>query len=219
MTRDQISNWSEKHALLMLALSAVVLFTQRMELLSLGAMISFSSFAHRGSKHLAAIKPFGGYANLITGLRLILILVASFLFSVVTPEVIFGILLGATILDMLDGFVARKTKQTTDFGSYFDREVGSFLVLLLCFYFFQYQEEAWWILIPGLMGYIFTLLMAQLKKNDNTEGRDMITVASKGIFTTILLVSILQSVSYLLVVGAATMVISFLPPIVKNLKA
>lgn len=193
----------------MLVLSTIVIFTKRIELLSLGALISFSSFIHRGSKSLSEMKPLGGYANMVTGLRLILLVVGSFLFSFISKEVLLFLMGSAVLLDLVDGYLARKFNQTSIFGQYFDMEVDAFFVLLMCFYYFQYQEVAWWILIPGLLRYAFKSYTTLFPKKDFIETKKRYAATIAGLFFAILLICIYVDLPYALLLGSAAIIISF----------
>ncbi len=218
MTLDQIENWNGRHAILMFCLSCLVLFTQRIELLSLGAIISFSSLIHRNSKDLKKMVPSGGYANLVTGIRLLLLIIGSFLFSTVSKEVLFGIMTCAVLLDILDGFLARKYGHTSIFGQYFDMEVDAFFVLLMCFYYFQYQEIGWWILIPGVLRYVFRIFTLMFPKEGYVESKKSYAAMVAGTFFTILLACILFNLPYALLIGSIAIMLSFSVSIIEYLR-
>ena len=169
MSDEQINKWNTRHAQLMLILIVLTLLTERIELLSLGAIISFSSLIHRGSKDLVKMKPPGGYANWVTGFRLILILIGSFLFGIVPDHILLELMLTAVLLDAIDGFLARKYDHSSTFGSFFDMEVDAFFVLLMCFYYYQYEGIGWWILIPGALRYLYKAMLIMFPKPDFKE--------------------------------------------------
>jgi len=164
------------------------------------------------------MKPFGGYANIVTGLRLILIIIGSFLFSTASKEVIFGIMTGAVLLDVVDGYLARKHGQSSTFGQFFDMEVDAFFVLLMCFYYFQYQEVGWWILVPGIMRYVFKIFTSIVPKEGFVETKKSYAAIVAGTFFVILLACILYELPYALLVGSIAIVLSFSVSIVEYLR-
>ena len=202
----------------MLLFSFLVICTQKLELISLGALISFSSYIHQSSENLKRMKPLGGYANLVTGTRLILIVTASFLFSFVAKEWLLMLLVGSVLLDFVDGYLARKYKQESTFGQFFDMEVDAFFVLLMCFYYYQYQEIGWWILIPGLMRYLFKVFTVIIPKDGFVESRKKYAATIAGIFFAILLICMVFDLPYLLMLGSVAIIGSFSISLIEYVK-
>ena len=196
----------------MLVLIVLTLVTEKIELLSLGAIISFSSLIHRFSKDLGKMKPPGGYANWVTGFRLVLILIGSFLFGVVSKNVILAIMLTAVLLDVVDGFLARKYDQASNFGSFFDMEVDAFFVLLMCFYYYQFEGIGWWILIPGALRYIYKGMLILFPKPEFKEKKRKYASYIAGTFFVVLCAGIvIEGVykNYTLMIGAVLVSLSF----------
>ena len=196
----------------MLALIVLVLITNKIVLLSLGAIISFSSFVHQGSSALAKLKPIGGYANWITGFRLLLIIIGSFLFVSFSGKLILAIMLSAVILDVVDGFLARKFKQTSLFGQYFDMEVDAFFVLLMCFYYYIHGGVGWWILIPGSLRYIYRVLISLIPKPNFIEKKRKYASYIAGLFFILLVGCLIAPNNILepfLMIGSILIVASF----------
>lgn len=206
---NYINGWNNRHAILMLSLSVFVIFTKRIEILSLGGMISFSSLIHRGSEHLSKLTPPGGYANLVTGFRLLLIIVGSFLFSIVSKELLFIIMGSVVVLDVLDGFLARKFNQVTEFGQFFDMEVDALFVLLMCFYYFQYEGMGWWILVPGMLRYVYKVFIQIFPKEGFVETKKRYASLVAGTFFTLLIICIMINLPYGLEIGSLAIVLSF----------
>jgi len=61
----------------------------------------------------------------------------------------------ATILDGVDGWLARRTRMTSAFGARFDMETDVLLVLVLSGLAWQYGKAGAWVLLCGLMRYLF----------------------------------------------------------------
>ena len=66
-----------------------------------------------------------------------------------------GVGLGATALDGVDGWLARRTRMTSAFGARFDMETDVLLVLALSVLAWQYGKAGAWVLLCGLMRYVF----------------------------------------------------------------
>jgi phosphatidylglycerophosphate synthase len=60
-----------------------------------------------------------------------------------------------TALDGVDGWLARRTRLTSAFGARFDMEVDALLILVLSILAWQYGKAGSWIVLAGLMRYLF----------------------------------------------------------------
>ena len=60
-----------------------------------------------------------------------------------------------TALDGVDGWLARRGRMTSGFGARFDMEVDALLVLVLSLLAWQYGKAGGWILLAGLLRYLF----------------------------------------------------------------
>jgi phosphatidylglycerophosphate synthase len=61
------------------------------------------------------------------------------------------------LLDGLDGWLARKTGQTSPFGARFDMEVDSLFAIVLSLLVWQSDKVGWWVLLLGLPRPLFIL--------------------------------------------------------------
>lgn len=104
-----------------------------------------------------------GYANTVTAMRAALACLAGAIalcadgFFRAGPLVIFLIALAAVALalDGVDGFLARRFDQVSDFGARFDMETDAFLILVLSLAALMLGKAGPWILAIGLMRYVF----------------------------------------------------------------
>lgn len=100
-----------------------------------------------------------GLANLITGARAVLVAgVAAAGFAATTPRaalVVVTVGTVAALLDLADGWVARRTGTTTAFGARFDMEVDAALILVLSALVWRFGVTGPWVLAAGLMRYAF----------------------------------------------------------------
>ena len=65
--------------------------------------------------------------------------------------------------DGLDGWLARRNHQDSEFGEYFDKETDAFFLLLLCILAVVYERLGPWILIIGLLRYVFVITVHALR--------------------------------------------------------
>lgn len=61
----------------------------------------------------------------------------------------------ALLLDGLDGWLARRYGESSDFGARFDMEVDAALILVLCLGLLAADKAGAWVLAIGLMRYVF----------------------------------------------------------------
>ena len=151
---EKIHNWNKHHALLILIAGGVSLLLENAIPLSIAAIISFHYFIWQHLFLLKKYKPFGGYANWVTYIRLMAIVGLGFLPVGSNPLLIFGVVAGAVSLDGVDGFLARKYKTVSEFGGWLDMESDAFYVCLISFLFYFKGLLPAWILFVGLMRYL-----------------------------------------------------------------
>jgi phosphatidylglycerophosphate synthase len=61
----------------------------------------------------------------------------------------------AMLLDGLDGWLARRTSTSTDFGARFDMELDAFLILALSILVLLTGQTGPWVILIGLLRYLF----------------------------------------------------------------
>lgn len=100
-----------------------------------------------------------GPANQITMVRVVLVaLVAGFIgerSSTSAATVIVAISLLATVLDGVDGWLARRSGLASPFGARFDMEVDALLILVLAILVWQSERAGAWVVLSGLLRYLF----------------------------------------------------------------
>ncbi len=60
-----------------------------------------------------------------------------------------------TVLDGVDGWLARRTQMTSPFGARFDMETDALLIQVLAILAWQYDKAGAWVLASGLIRYVF----------------------------------------------------------------
>lgn len=102
-----------------------------------------------------------GPANAITTARAALVaVVAGTVGEPVLPTtalMIAAVSLSITLLDGADGWFARRTRMSSEFGARFDMEVDALLILALAVLAWQYDKAGVWVIASGLLRYGFVL--------------------------------------------------------------
>ena len=100
-----------------------------------------------------------GAANQITTLRAILVaLVASLVGEPRRPEIAAAAVaasVAVTVLDGVDGWLARRQQIASRFGARFDMEIDALLILALSVLAWRHQKTGAWVVASGLMRYAF----------------------------------------------------------------
>ena len=218
---DKISQWNSIHAIVILASVALCLLSENFVYLLIGAFASFCYFIISCRDTLRQLQPFGGYANWVTGFRFILISgLMMFLSSLSFVELGAGLIVFVS-LDGVDGWLARKYKQSTTFGQYFDMELDALFVMMMCCYYFSFKEIGIWILFPGLLRYLYRIGIDIFPKKSFRESKKRYASTIAGIFFTILILVLFLGQElrlYLLAFGSLLIVVSFSISIVEYVK-
>ena len=107
---------------------------------------------------LRAHHPFSrfGAANQVTLFRALLVsLVAALIGEPARPLAAASLALAATMLDGVDGWIARRADMTSAFGARFDVEVDALLIQALAILVWRYGKAGSWVLASGLLRYLF----------------------------------------------------------------
>jgi phosphatidylglycerophosphate synthase len=111
--------------------------------------------------HLRDHHPFSrfGPANQATTVRALLVALVAGLIGEAQTPVLAAAAVGAgavaTVVDGLDGWLARRTGMASRFGARFDLEVDALLILVLSILAWQYGKAGAWVLASGLLRYGF----------------------------------------------------------------
>ena len=142
------------------------------------------------NKEITATVKSWNLPNKLTVLRVLLIPVFMFTFITGDKNVNVGIYVFSCLTDWIDGFLARKLKQTSAFGAFLDPVadklmVATALVLLVC------QLPVWWFAVPVALIICRELGVSALREWMAERGaRNTIKVGSLGKVKTALQVSI-----------------------------
>jgi phosphatidylglycerophosphate synthase len=119
------------------------------------AVIMAIAMAHRAHHPFTRFGP----ANQMTTVRALLVaLVAGFIGQPNAPlaaTLAAAASGGATLLDGVDGWLARRSQMTSGFGARFDMEVDALLIQVLAVLAWQWDKAGPWVLLSGLLRYVF----------------------------------------------------------------
>lgn len=101
-----------------------------------------------------------GPANQITMARAVIVALLTALIgeppaTTTTTAVATAASLAALLLDGVDGWLARRSRMVSAFGARFDMEIDALLILVLAILVWQYERAGAWIVLAGLLRYLF----------------------------------------------------------------
>ncbi len=159
--------WSESNAALMIAVALAAAAGLPLWLLSLSGALSFALLSYRCRQRWTPAGRFGP-ANAVTLARLCGVFALPFL----APAHV--AIAGAVVLalDGVDGSIARRTGLSGEFGEFFDKESDAFFMLVLCSMLYHLPGGLGaWILVPGLMRYLFVMYVKLARPPAPKEAR------------------------------------------------
>jgi phosphatidylglycerophosphate synthase len=102
-----------------------------------------------------------GPANYVTMIRVVMVaLIASLIGEPEIPQAAMAASLATalmTALDGVDGWLARRSRMASAFGARFDMETDAALVMAMSVLVWQYGKAGIWVLLGGMMRYIFVM--------------------------------------------------------------
>jgi phosphatidylglycerophosphate synthase len=97
-----------------------------------------------------------GPGNQVTSVRALLVaLVAALIGESPQPAFVVGVAAIATLLDGVDGWLARGTRLASTFGARYDMEIDALLIQVLAVLAWRYGKAGPWVLASGLWRYAF----------------------------------------------------------------
>lgn len=189
--RFSLEKWSDVHSLIMITAVLLCVILASVYPLFLVAIFSFSLLVVTQLSALRQYRFFAGPANWLTFIRLIVTIYATTNFSSLSVSVFFVLMLGSMLLDVLDGFVARKLSISSEFGRVFDMEADAYFVMALGLYFYFTTDLGLWLLLPGLMRYVYRLCILAFPQPSFSESKKQYAAVLAGLNFVILLAAIL----------------------------
>ena len=102
-----------------------------------------------------------GYANIITTCRLLLVIIGLVFYHQFSNLFVGLIFLTNILLDGVDGYVARKTGQSSKVGEVLDMETDAYFVFAISWLHVDKHQLSAWLLLPGSLRYIYALLVVR----------------------------------------------------------
>jgi phosphatidylglycerophosphate synthase len=160
---DVLTSWTNYHCLISfvalgisLSLNTTIIFLF-VSLLSMMLLVSlnFSLFLTK----LGCNSAQSSIANWVTLSRFLIVFLALIYHNSLSTWLFFCLVASVVILDVVDGFLARKYQAESEFGQVFDMESDAFFVTCMGIYFHKTTDVGVILLLPGALRYIFTLVV------------------------------------------------------------
>lgn len=156
MRELSLERWSNIHTVAMVLATALALGFSQPALLAAFASVSFVVLVVRSRQHWTQRGRFG-VANTATTVRLLLTFSLLLAYERL-PEL--ALALGALCilaLDAIDGWLARRLGEASEFGAQYDLEADALLVLALGLLLHARGLAGAWVLVAGLWRYVYIL--------------------------------------------------------------
>lgn len=151
--------WNRYHCIALLAASTFFLFYNSLILIVIIALASFVWLFIISRNEINRLKPFGGWANRVTGIRFVAILVLALINGKLSNVAIACWLAILIPLDGLDGYLARKRNEKTNMGAYFDMETDVLFVCIAACILFIRDLAGYQILIIAFIRYFYVFII------------------------------------------------------------
>jgi len=154
-----LARWSRVNAVALLVATVVALGAHdTAPYVAIGAL-SFFGLLARSRGHFTPRGGFGA-ANALTALRFAIASAVGLVPDSVPTFALGATVLGVFALDGLDGWVAKRRGESSEFGAHFDMETDAYFVLLIGLELFTRGRYGAWILVVGLLRYVYVLALA-----------------------------------------------------------
>lgn len=163
MKNLNLEKWIIIHAFLMVFSGILVLMVSSLEEMLILVGLSFLVLILLNRSSFKQFTPYGGYANWVSLIRLLLLFFLLINSQFLSKYTLFLGLLLCIGLDGVDGWLARRYEQVSDWGGLFDKEIDSFLVWSLSLSLYLYWEVPIWIIGIGCLHYLYEILLYLLQ--------------------------------------------------------
>lgn len=173
--------WSPPlHALVILTACALSAVLHGYGPLMVAMLVSFFAMVAKGADRWTPGGSFG-LANWVTAFRLLLVIAAAATL-VRSSLMVLAVELGlALMLDGVDGVLARRHGWASEFGAAFDMETDAGLVMVLGLAIWERQGVGAWVLVPGLLHYVYVLCLVLFPPSGERESRSRLARAGFGV--------------------------------------
>ncbi len=154
--RDKVKPWTFANALSMLVAAAFVVWLSYPPLLAFVGALCFFFLVAQGRGSWTPSGSFG-LPNTVTTLRLVLTMATLLAFAREPGWVLAVAALVNLLLDVLDGWLARRSAQNSEFGARYDIEADALLVLALTVLLHHRGLAGPWVILAGAWRYLYVL--------------------------------------------------------------
>ncbi len=186
----KLVHWASLHAVIILLTGVTSLFTGKIWPGIFGGIASFAWLIRLAKNRWTDTDRFG-IANSFTLFRLSTLLILAFFSAELNDRII--ALVGILILigDGIDGYLARRFRETSEFGEFFDKETDAFFLLLLCLMAVFKQQIGNWVVLLGFLRYLFAIFLliykTDIKKEQRSQfGRIIYVIVVSSLISTFL---------------------------------
>jgi len=181
-----------RHAILMLVGGASAAVSAQGMLLVLFAIVSFMALWQERSESPSPVTDAGSVANALTLSRVAVVLLATASMPHVGSALVILAFTYNIAVDAVDGTVARRAGGASSFGAVFDREADALFVLSAYFYFYAYSIGPFgaWVLLPGLLPYLYRLGVVAVSAPVAAENRERAAAPLAGVNFVLLLAAV-----------------------------
>jgi phosphatidylglycerophosphate synthase len=151
----KLKNWKKGHNYTMFLICGVYLIFPKVILVIIASFLSIAMLWIYAWREIYHLKPAGGWPNWVTLFRFLLLITVTYLNKQITNDIFVILISFVVVLDGLDGFLARKLDQRTDFGALFDMETDSVFVCIVSCLLLEKRILGTWILIPAFIKYFY----------------------------------------------------------------
>jgi phosphatidylglycerophosphate synthase len=181
-----VEKWTRWHAAGLLGALAVALFLERSWPVAAFGVASLAALAGSNQGAWTSSGRFG-WANAVTALRVAMVWGLGVRLQGAPEMLLAAVVLGLFALDGVDGYLARRLGTASEFGALFDMETDAFFVLVVELVLFQRGDLGAWILVSGVLRYVYVLARALIpaRRPDVTRsrfGRFAFTGLALGLF-------------------------------------
>ena len=166
-----IEIWSKIHAWVLLFATLWVYLGKQITPLVVVGILSFILLILLNRRTWLQYGYWGGPANLVTSLRLVLIFVLMATSSVFSQGLLAFLGVLTLLADGIDGYLARRFQTASFFGGYYDMETDAYFVLGMSAVLYVTGLAGAWVLLIGLTRYIFVVIKSFIKEKKQIHTR------------------------------------------------
>ncbi len=158
---SRLERWSRAHALVMLSTTAIAVIGEPRVLAAAAALTLSWLVARERAQFFAR----GWPANAVTAWRAALVVSLPIVVDDCSRPTLAALTALILALDGLDGWIARRLRAPSSFGAHFDMETDALFVLVVELALWRTGQAGPWILVTGLLRYVYVLWTALSRSN------------------------------------------------------